>query len=125
LPFRNQIHPFSPSFNVPIIGYYRLQPAVGIRLVSIHSGRVGGIFLRNVSSAQPLRILESGCWAERIAITGGNEMAEGESTGSSVVWAIALVIIVAIIAGAFYYSGGFKGGSDKKWIDIEIKAPTR
>lgn len=52
-------------------------------------------------------------------------MAEGESTGSSVVWAIALVIIVAIIAGAFYYSGGFKGGSDKKEIDIEIKAPTR
>lgn len=52
-------------------------------------------------------------------------MAEGEGTGSSVVWALALVIIVAIIAGVFFYSGGFLGGSQKKDIDIDIKAPAR
>ncbi|MEQ1763060.1 MAG: hypothetical protein ABL984_07940 [Pyrinomonadaceae bacterium] len=51
-------------------------------------------------------------------------MAEGESTGSNVVWAFALIIVVAIIAGVFFYSGGFMG-SQKKEIDIEIKAPTR
>ena len=51
-------------------------------------------------------------------------MAEGESTGSSVVWAFALIIIVAIIAGVFFYSGGFSG-SQKKEIDVEISAPGR
>jgi len=51
-------------------------------------------------------------------------MAEGEGTGSSVVWALALVIIVAIIAGVFFYSGGWFG-SQKKEVDVEIKVPTR
>ncbi|HEX6278592.1 MAG TPA: hypothetical protein VFZ49_01135 [Pyrinomonadaceae bacterium] len=49
-------------------------------------------------------------------------MAEGESTGSSVVWALALIIIVAIVAGAFYYSGGLSA-TDKKEIDVDISAP--
>jgi hypothetical protein len=46
---------------------------------------------------------------------------DGNSTGSNVVWAIALVIIVAIIA-AVVYSGGFltnRGGGDKK-ITVEV-----
>ena len=30
---------------------------------------------------------------------------EGNGTGSNAVWAIALIIIVAIIAGVVYYSG--------------------
>jgi len=51
-------------------------------------------------------------------------MAEGEGTGNSVVWAVALVIIVAILAGVFYYTGGFSK-TQKKEIDIEIKAPAR
>ena len=51
-------------------------------------------------------------------------MAEGESTGSNVVWAFALIIIVAIIAGVFFYSGGFPG-SQKKEVDVDIKVPTR
>ena len=51
-------------------------------------------------------------------------MAEGEGAGSSAIWALALVIIVAIIAGVFFYSGGFSG-SQKKDIDVEIKVPTR
>lgn len=51
-------------------------------------------------------------------------MAEGESTGSSAIWAVALIIIVAIIAGVFFYSGGFPG-SQKKEIDVDISAPGR
>jgi hypothetical protein len=51
-------------------------------------------------------------------------MAEGEGTGSSMVWAVALIIIVAILAGVFFYSGGFKG-ADKKEIDVDISAPAR
>ncbi len=52
-------------------------------------------------------------------------MAEDGSGGGagSFVWAIALIIIVAIIA-AVVMSGGFLSGGDKD-IDVEIKAPAR
>ncbi|MGI8811537.1 MAG: hypothetical protein ACR2IH_03295 [Pyrinomonadaceae bacterium] len=47
---------------------------------------------------------------------------DGNSTGSNVVWAIALVVIVAIIA-AVAFSGGFIGrGGDKK-INVDVTAP--
>lgn len=48
---------------------------------------------------------------------------DGNSTGSNVVWAIALVVIVAIIA-AVAFSGGFLGnrGGDKK-INVDVSAP--
>jgi hypothetical protein len=50
------------------------------------------------------------------------KMAEGEGGGSgNFVWAIALIIIVAIIA-ALVMSGGFLTRGDKE-IDVEIKAP--
>lgn len=49
-------------------------------------------------------------------------MAEENSTGNNLVWAIAMIIIVAIIAGALYYSG-FLGGTKKEKIDINISAP--
>ncbi len=49
---------------------------------------------------------------------------EGNSTGSNVVWAIALVIIVAIVAFVLMNSGSlFSGGGDKK-IDVEVSAPS-
>jgi len=51
-------------------------------------------------------------------------MAEGESTGSSVVWAIALIIIVAIIAAVIFYGGGLMR-SEKKEIDVDISVPSR
>ena len=47
---------------------------------------------------------------------------DGNSTGSNVVWAIALVIIVAIIA-AVAFSGGFLGRGDKK-INVDVSAPS-
>lgn len=49
-------------------------------------------------------------------------MAEENGTGSNVIWAITTIIIVAIIAGALYYSG-FLGGTKKERIDINVSAP--
>lgn len=49
-------------------------------------------------------------------------MAEGESTGTNMIWAITLLIIVAIIAAALYY-GGVLNGNTKKEVDINIDAP--
>lgn len=51
-------------------------------------------------------------------------MADENGTGSNAIWAIAAIIIVAIIAGALYYSG-FLGGTKKEKIDINISAPAR
>jgi hypothetical protein len=50
-------------------------------------------------------------------------MAEENGTGNNLIWAIAMIIIVAIIAGALYYSG-FLGGTKKEQIDINISAPS-
>ncbi len=51
-------------------------------------------------------------------------MADQEGTGSNAVWAVALIIIVAIIAGVVYYSGILKS-SPKKEVDINVTAPAR
>jgi hypothetical protein len=50
-------------------------------------------------------------------------MADGEGSGGAgaAVWAIALIVIVAIFA-AVLFSSGMIGGSHKD-IDVEIKAP--
>ena len=50
-------------------------------------------------------------------------MAEENSTGSNVIWAITTIIIVAISAGALYYSG-FLGGTKKEKIDINVTTPS-
>ena len=49
-------------------------------------------------------------------------MAEENSTGSNLVWAVTLIIIVAIMAGAVYYSGILSGKS-KQEIDVDVKVP--
>ena len=51
-------------------------------------------------------------------------MADENGTGSNAVWAIALIIIVAIVAGLIYF-GGFLNTSQKKEIDIDINVPSR
>lgn len=53
-------------------------------------------------------------------------MAEGNSTASNFIWALAFIIIVAIIVGALYF-GGFLGGAKKTpdKIDINVTAPSR
>jgi len=50
------------------------------------------------------------------------KMSEENSTGNNFIWAVTLIIIVAIIAGALYYSG-FLGGTKKEKIDINVTAP--
>lgn len=52
-------------------------------------------------------------------------MSEENSGANNFIWAFALVLIVAIIAGAFYYSGGLKSGTQKHEIDVKIDTPTR
>ncbi|MFN2501566.1 MAG: hypothetical protein ABR530_06105 [Pyrinomonadaceae bacterium] len=49
---------------------------------------------------------------------------DGNGTASNAIWAVAMIIIVALIAGAVYYSGILKG-SPKKEIDINVTAPAR
>lgn len=47
---------------------------------------------------------------------------EENSTGNNLIWAITLIIIVAVIAGAIYYSGVLNR-TKKTEVDVEIKAP--
>ncbi len=51
-------------------------------------------------------------------------MSEENSTGNNLIWAVTLIIIVALIAGALYYSG-FLGGTKRQnqKIDVEVSAP--
>lgn len=51
-------------------------------------------------------------------------MQEGEGTASNAIWAVAMVIIVAMIVGVVYYSGILKP-NQKKEIDINVTAPSR
>jgi hypothetical protein len=49
-------------------------------------------------------------------------MAEENSTGNNLIWAITTLIIVAIIAGAFYFL--VLEGNKSKDVDVEIKVPS-
>jgi hypothetical protein len=46
----------------------------------------------------------------------------GNGTGSNAVWAIALVVVVAIIAALVYYSGILKTVTNPK-VDVKITTP--
>ena len=48
---------------------------------------------------------------------------DGNGTGSNAIWAVALIIIVAIIAGVVFYSGAFTGGTKK--VDVDVSVPSR
>lgn len=51
-------------------------------------------------------------------------MDEGNSTGNNMIWAITMIIIVAIIAGAIYYSGFLsQKGTPNTDVDIKVDAP--
>lgn len=50
-------------------------------------------------------------------------MAEVNSTGSNAVWAIAFIVVVAIIAALVYYSGVLKTSPKKDNIDIKVTTP--
>jgi hypothetical protein len=46
----------------------------------------------------------------------------GNGTGSNAVWAIALIVVVAIIGAVVYYSGILKTSPNRK-VDINVTAP--
>jgi hypothetical protein len=50
-------------------------------------------------------------------------MADDNSTGTNMIWAVAMIIIVAIIAGALYYSGALRNRPTQQKIDVEVTAP--
>lgn len=49
----------------------------------------------------------------------------GESTGSNAIWAVAMVIIVALIVGALYYSGVLRRltSPQPQKVNVEVSAP--
>lgn len=51
-------------------------------------------------------------------------MAEENSTGSNLIWAVTTIIVVALIVGAVYYSGILGGGTKKHEVDINVSAPS-
>ena len=52
---------------------------------------------------------------------------DDNSTGTNMIWAVAMIIIVAIIAGALYFSGALSGRRNQpsQKIDVEVSAPSR
>lgn len=52
-------------------------------------------------------------------------MSEENNTGNNLIWAITTLLIVAIIAGALYFTVLKADKPADKNIDIEIKAPSR
>ena len=52
-------------------------------------------------------------------------MSEENSTGNNLIWALTTIIVVALIAGAVYYSGVLSGGPKKQQVDVDISVPSR
>lgn len=50
-------------------------------------------------------------------------MSEENNTGNNLIWAITTLLIVAIVAGAFYFAV-LKTDNKSKDIDVEIKVPS-
>jgi uncharacterized protein YneF (UPF0154 family) len=51
-------------------------------------------------------------------------MEEGKSVASNFIWALALIVIVAIIMGALYYGGFFSQRQQKQEIEVDVKLPS-
>lgn len=51
-------------------------------------------------------------------------MEEREGVGVNLIWAITMLIVVALIAGAIYYSGIIGGATQDKNIDVDISVPS-
>jgi hypothetical protein len=50
----------------------------------------------------------------------------GDSTGSNAIWAVAMIIIVALIVGALYYSGALRrltSPAAPQKINVDVQAP--
>lgn len=49
-------------------------------------------------------------------------MSEGKSVANNLIWAVAMIIIVGMVAGALYY-GGILSGKKKHEVDVEVSVP--
>jgi hypothetical protein len=49
----------------------------------------------------------------------------GDGTGSNAVWALAFVIVIALIVGALYYSGVLRRITNQpaQKVNVEVKTP--
>ncbi len=47
----------------------------------------------------------------------------GNGAASSAIWAVAMIVIVAMIAGAVYYSGILRNAPATQKVDVEISVP--
>jgi len=50
---------------------------------------------------------------------------DGEGTASNAIWAVAMIIIVAMIAGVLYFVVLKKGPDKGTDIDVDVSVPTR
>jgi hypothetical protein len=57
---------------------------------------------------------------EEVLVRDGDS---GEGAASSAIWAVAMIIIVALIAGAVYYSGILRKGPANNKVDVEVSVP--
>lgn len=47
----------------------------------------------------------------------------GESTASNAIWAVAMIIIVALIAGVVYYSGILRRVPAAQKVNVDVSVP--
>jgi len=52
-------------------------------------------------------------------------MSEENSTGNNLIWAITMLIVVAIIAGTLYFVFMKSGPSTPSKVDVDVKVPAR
>ena len=50
---------------------------------------------------------------------------DGGGTASNAIWAVAMVIIVAMIAGVLYFTVLKGGGPATKKVDVDVSIPAR
>jgi len=48
----------------------------------------------------------------------------GSRVASNFIWAVALIVIVGLVAGALYYGGILSGKTEKK-VNVDISVPAR
>ena len=57
---------------------------------------------------------------EEVVVRDGDN---GEGAASNAIWAVAMIIIVAMIAGAVYYSGILRKSPTTNKVDVEVSVP--
>ena len=58
-------------------------------------------------------------------VSGGIFMDSENGTASNAIWAVAMIIIVAMIVGGVYYVVRTSGTTTPKKVDVDITVPAR